>query len=83
MVDLPQLDRIRDTLAEQWDRALDRTVRVAVTGLSQSGKTVFITSLINQLLNPERLPHLQAAAEERILASRLQTLPELRVPEFP
>lgn len=33
------------------NRGFDRTLRLAVTGLSRSGKTAFITSLINQLLH--------------------------------
>jgi predicted YcjX-like family ATPase len=53
----------------------DRAVRLAVTGLSQSGKTVFITSLVHNLLGavgrPARLPFLQAAAERRILTAQL------------
>ncbi len=33
----------------------DKTIRIAVTGLSRSGKTVFLTSLINQLLANDKL----------------------------
>ena len=42
------------------NRGFDRTLRLAVTGLSRSGKTAFITSLINQLLhiNQEGNAHL-------------------------
>lgn len=51
-----------------------RTVRLAITGLSGSGKTAFITSLVYNLLSavgrPGRLPFLRAAAERRILAAR-------------
>ncbi len=36
----------------------DKKIRVAITGLSRSGKTVFITSLINQLLANDKLPYL-------------------------
>ncbi len=36
----------------------DKTIKVAVTGLSQSGKTVFLTSLINQLIANDKLPFL-------------------------
>jgi predicted YcjX-like family ATPase len=36
----------------------DRTISVAVTGLSRSGKTVFLTSLINQLLANDKLTYL-------------------------
>src|SRR5690606_5610307 len=72
-------------LQEQWQRALDRNVRVAVTGLSQSGKTTFITSLIDQLLklDQQSLPLLDAQADDRLLAFQLMTLPELQVPSFP
>jgi len=52
----------------------DRTVRLAVTGLSGSGKTVFITSMVHNLLSavghPARLPFLRAAAERRLRAIR-------------
>jgi uncharacterized protein len=55
----------------------DCTLRVAVTGLSQSGKTAFITSLIHNLIGavgrPGRLPFLRAAAEQRIIAARVLT----------
>ena len=36
----------------------DKTIKVAVTGLSRSGKTVFLTSLINQLIANDKLPYL-------------------------
>jgi uncharacterized protein len=53
----------------------ERTLRLAVTGLSRSGKTAFITSLVHNLLSavgrPGRLPFLRAAAERRILGARL------------
>jgi predicted YcjX-like family ATPase len=53
----------------------DRTVRLAVTGLSGSGKTAFITSLVHNLLSavghPARLPFFRAVAERRMLAARL------------
>jgi predicted YcjX-like family ATPase len=53
----------------------DRSVRLAVTGLSGSGKTAFITSLVCNLLSaagrPARLPFLRAAAERRIVSVQL------------
>lgn len=65
----------------------DRTVRLAVTGLSQSGKTVFITSLVHNLLSavgrPARLPFLRAAAERRILAARLRAPETDTLARFP
>jgi predicted YcjX-like family ATPase len=65
----------------------DRTVRLAVTGLSQSGKTAFITSLIQNLLGavrrPARLPFLKAAAEGRIASMRLVAPEAEDIPLFP
>jgi uncharacterized protein len=65
----------------------DRTLRVAVTGLSRSGKTVFITSLVQNLLGavgrPAPLPFLRAAAERRILGARLLAPEAEDLPPFP
>jgi hypothetical protein len=36
---------------ELLNRTIDQHVRLAITGLSRSGKTAFITSLVNQLIN--------------------------------
>ncbi|HBO38826.1 MAG TPA: hypothetical protein DD638_09205, partial [Pasteurellaceae bacterium] len=54
------------------NRGLDRTLRLAVTGLSRSGKTAFITSLVNQLLNinsmdNSHLPLFEAARNQSII----------------
>jgi len=45
-------------LEERLNRTFDRQVKLAVTGLSRSGKTVFITSLVHQLLQGVENPHL-------------------------
>ena len=43
-------------------------IRLGVTGLARSGKTVFITSLIANLMDRGRMPGLVAAGEGRIEA---------------
>ena len=52
-----------------------KNVRLAVTGLSRSGKTVFTASFIHNLLSaglwPERLPFLSAAARGAIIAGEV------------
>lgn len=58
------------------------TIRLGVTGLARSGKTVFITSLVANLLDRGRMPHLLAASEGRIAAAYLQTQPDDTVPRF-
>ena len=63
--------------------ALDRRLRLAVTGLRQSGKTVFITSAVHHLLTGRQLPFLRAVAEKRLLGSRLIARTPGDLPGFP
>src|SRR3546814_14077034 len=60
---------------------LDRTVRLAVTGLSGAGKTVFVTSVIHNLLSaahaPAILPLLGVKGSGRLGAGRLASGPAL------
>ncbi|SHI58683.1 YcjX family protein [Wenxinia saemankumensis] len=61
---------------------VDRTIRLGVTGLSRAGKTVFITSLVANLLDRGRMPQLSAAAQGRIRAAWLQPQPDDTLPRF-
>ena len=74
--------QIEDTLEGLTGAVLDPVVRLGVTGLSRAGKTVFITSLVANLLERERMHQLRAAAENRILAAYLQPQPDHSVPRF-
>jgi uncharacterized protein len=60
----------------------DRVVRLGVTGLSRAGKTVFITSLVANLMDRGRMPQL-VAANGAIAAAWLQPQPDDTVPRFP
>ena len=57
-------------------------IRLGVTGLSRAGKTVFITSLVANLLGTSRMPGLLAASEGRIRTAYLQPQPDDTVPRF-
>ncbi len=57
-------------------------LRLGVTGLSQAGKTVFITSLVANLLDRGRMGRMQAVAEGRIEAAFLQPQPDDTLPRF-
>lgn len=57
-------------------------IRLGVTGLSRAGKTVFITSLVANLLERGRMPGLAAARLGRIEAVYLQPQPDDTVPRF-
>jgi len=59
------------------------TLRLGVTGLSRSGKTVFTTALVHHLLEGTRLPLLRASAEGRIARASLSPQPDQGVPRFP
>jgi predicted YcjX-like family ATPase len=58
-------------------------LRLGVTGLSRSGKTVFTTALIQNLIEGARLPVLKASAEGRIARVRLVPQPDPEIPRFP
>jgi predicted YcjX-like family ATPase len=57
-------------------------LRLGVTGLSRAGKTVFITTLVNNLVGRARLPVLAASAEGRIARATLEPQPDDAVPRF-
>ncbi len=63
------------------------TVWLAVTGLSRSGKTVFITSLVHNLLsalhNPNRMALLRVVGEGRMIAARIEGARAHRLARFP
>jgi predicted YcjX-like family ATPase len=69
-----------DTLTAPFS---DPVIRLGVTGLSRAGKTVFITSLVANLMDRGRMPQLEAAASGAIEAAYLQPQPDDTVPRFP
>ena len=58
------------------------TIRLGVTGLSRSGKTVFITALVHALLKQARLPMFEAMAQGRITQTYLEPQPDDDLPRF-
>jgi len=76
---LRQIENVQDAVNETL---FEPVIRVGVTGLARSGKTVFITSLVANMLDRGRMPHLAAASEGRIDAAFLQPQPDDTVPRF-
>lgn len=79
------MNRIKNELNALVNRGVDRHLRLAVTGLSRSGKTAFITAMVNQLLsvnNGARLPMLAAAREERLLGVKRVPQRDLGIQRF-
>jgi uncharacterized protein len=58
------------------------TIRLGVTGLSRSGKTVFITALVHAILKQARLPVFEAMAQGRITGAYLEPQPDDDLPRF-
>jgi hypothetical protein len=74
-----QVENVQDGVSGAF---LEPVIRLGVTGLARSGKTVFITSLVANLMDRGRMPGLVAAGEGRIEAAFLQPQPDDTVPRF-
>ncbi len=62
---------VEGRLKAAGEALLDRRLRIAVTGLSRSGKTVFITALAHHLERGTGLPFLNAVADRRYRGARV------------
>ena len=58
------------------------TIRLGVTGFARSGKTVFITALVRNLIAGGRLPFFAAMAQGRIRRAYLEPQPNDEIPRF-
>ena len=65
------------------DFLIQPTLRLGVTGLARSGKTVFTTALIHHLVETHALPAFAPAQEGRLRRARLVPQPDDDVPRFP
>ncbi len=71
-----------DTLASRAAGLVNPSLRLGVTGLSRAGKTVFITSLVHNLLHGGRLPLFEAMKSGRMVSANLEHQPDDAVPRF-
>jgi predicted YcjX-like family ATPase len=85
----PSLTSFTDSARIALDNLVDRagslthpTVRLGVTGLSRAGKTVFISSLVHNLLNGGRLPLFEPMRSGRVSSVRLEPQPDDAIPRF-
>ncbi len=78
---LAPLDALRTTRDYLGDLTTP-TLRLGVTGLARAGKTVFITSLVRNLIRGGRLPFLAAYAEGRVVSAELTPQPDDEIPRF-
>lgn len=64
------------------DTVFGAPIRLGVTGLARSGKTVFITSLIANLLSGAKLPQFTVSAQDRIELAYLNPQPNDTIARF-
>lgn len=74
--------RVVDGAAQVAARLAGGTLRLGVTGLRRAGKTVFITSTLNNLLLAGRLPFLDVLAQGRYIGAQLRPQPDGAIPRF-
>ena len=72
-------DAVQSTVSEAF---FEPVIRLGVTGLSGAGKTVFITSLVANLLDRARMVQLLPSANGAIHAAYLRPQPDDTVPRF-
>ena len=76
------LRNVEEAGARAQSALFEPVLRLGVTGLSRAGKTVFITSLVANLLDRGRMPQLLAASSGAIRTAYLQPQPDDTVPRF-
>ena len=77
-----QIRLATQALAEFGAHLFNPTVRLGVTGLSNAGKTVFITALVHGLVRGGRFPVFEALATGRIARAYLAPQPDDAVSRF-
>jgi len=83
LLTLPGVPGLQRNVEDLVNLTLDRTVRLAVTGLRQSGKTVFITALTHHLLSGQELPFFTPVKQKRLMGARLMPPYVGDPPSFP
>ncbi|KPH93421.1 nucleoside triphosphate hydrolase [Pseudoalteromonas porphyrae] len=79
------LKKIKGGAQKAVHRSLDQHVKLAVTGLSGSGKTAFITALVKHLTsqaNEKNLPFFDVMQQQRHIATRIVPQEALTIPTF-
>ena len=73
------IETVGDTVSEAF---FEPVVRLGVTGLSRAGKTVFITALVHNLMEPGRMQRMRAVQAGLIKGVWLQPQPDMTLPRF-
>lgn len=77
-----QAKNLFENLAEAVSDRFTPTLRLGITGLSRSGKTVFVTALVQNLVTGGRLPFFGPLADGRVISCHLEPQPDDHLPRF-
>lgn len=80
-----QFKQVKQQAKIVGSRLADHHVSLAITGLSKSGKTAFITSLVNQLLEARdsaSLPFFSVTTEARLIGVKRELQPDVTIARF-
>jgi len=82
---LEKMSGIAESSSAGIDKLRDKRFCIGITGLSKSGKSTFITSLINQLQQHKtaNLPGFSPVLSERLLNVKVHPLKDKELPSFP
>ena len=74
-----------EQLSTSLERLNDHHICLGITGLSQSGKSTFVTSLIDQLINykTSSLSGFSPVLEKRLMGVKLLPLSNKNISDFP
>ncbi len=82
---IKRLEKLKNKAGELLNRTFDQHINLAVTGLSRSGKTAFITSLVNQLINEgngSKLSFFDPVHHGNFIAAKRVAQKNLSIPRF-
>lgn len=85
MFDKDTLEILKRKTTDVVNRSLDQHINLAVTGLSRSGKTAFITSLVNQLItenSDSKLSFFDVVHQGRYIAAKRVPQKHKEIPRF-
>ncbi|WP_412058648.1 YcjX family protein [Bartonella sp. DGB2] len=82
---LPIKDEVHlafDTFKDRTRSLMAPTLKLGVTGLARAGKTVFITALLHQLIQSNRMPLFEVVREGRLINITLDQQPNDQLARF-
>lgn len=85
LIDKEKLKQFKHKASDIVGKTMDQHINLAVTGLSRSGKTAFITSFINQLLNSgysAQLSFFEPVTNGQLIGAKRVPQKDFHIPRF-